>query len=83
MDDMVHVGIFNGLEPLLERTRGIIFIAFKFLDESASWRILHEQEDVILVREVGVELDDVGVVEPVLYLQLVDELAHHLVFHNR
>lgn len=45
-------------------------------------RILHHEEDVILIIEVAVEFDDVGVVQAVVNFQLSRKLILHPIFAN-
>jgi hypothetical protein len=44
---------------------------------------LQNDIDIVLVREVTVHLDDVGVVQELLYLQLTDELLRDLLLNQQ
>ena len=41
--------------------------------------VFHEEKDVVLVVEMGVKLNDVGVIQTVLYFEFVGELSEHVV----
>lgn len=79
MDHLVPMHVLYGVEDLLDRLAHEGFLALELLHESAVAGVLHHEEDVVLVLEVAVQFDDVGVVEAIVNLQLSCKLLFHLV----
>lgn len=50
--------------------------------ESSAGSVLHEEKDVVLIIEVGIKLDNVGMGEFVLYFQLGYQLIEHIVLDD-
>jgi hypothetical protein len=52
---------------------------FQFFHQGSSFRIFHEEKYVELILKVTVKLDDIGVGEAVVDLQLLEELLFHFI----
>lgn len=51
------------MNDLLDDVGSVLFGRFEFVHKDASLSILHEEKDVILVVKVGIEFDNVRVIE--------------------
>lgn len=82
VDDLLGVDVFQPIEALLDDGGSLLFASFQPLHQVPVWSILHQHENVILVLEVGVEFDDVGMAELVLDFQLFGQLQLHVVLSD-
>lgn len=76
------VQIFHWSEHLLYDDWPKFLSRFELLHEHASLSILHDQENMIFVIEMFVKLNDIGIVQRVMYFQLSGELFNHIVLEN-
>ena len=83
MHDAPVVDVVDSTDQLLQHPGHVALLALQLGQQFSALHVLHEQEDVVLVAEVAVELDDVGVVEHVEDLQLQAELLLHVVLLYR
>jgi hypothetical protein len=83
VDNSFPVHVADGIENLLNGTTDKRFFALEGFHESSIAGILHHQEDMILIIEVSIELDDIGMVQVVMNFQFGDELLFHFVFDDR
>lgn len=74
--------ILEGINGLLHVPGSDVLGALELVHEDAALRVLHQQEDVILVIEVSVQFYDVGVIQPIMDLQLSRELGDHVVLQD-
>lgn len=79
MDNSMLMCVADGLQHLMHDFWGVLFCVVDAVHEGACGCVLHEEKDVVLVVEMGVKLNDVGVIQAVLYFEFVGELSEHVV----
>jgi ATP-dependent helicase YprA (DUF1998 family) len=62
MDDAFAMQMIHCIDQRLHYSRHIFLIAANFSHQLASFHILHQKKDVVVITEVGVKFDHVGVV---------------------
>lgn len=82
MYDLMRMRVSDGLDHLPHDFGCELLSLLEMLHEGAAGGILHEEKYVVVVAEVAVEFDDVGVVQTVLDLQLVGELLQHVILED-
>lgn len=80
MDYMPVVDVSYGIDELVKHSRNILLVALEARHQLSALHELHQQEQVVLVTEVPVEFDYVGVVQQVQNLHFQQELGLHFVF---
>ena len=82
MRDSFWVEVLHPMNDLLDDVGSVLFGRFEFVHKDASLSILHEEKDVILVVKVGIEFDNVRVIEWVVNSELVSKLFYHIIFFD-
>lgn len=81
--DVIAVEVVDGPEHLHHGLADELLLALAVVHEHPAVDILHQQKHMVLVFEVGVQLDDVRVAQFVVDFQLLGELVHHPVLQDR
>jgi hypothetical protein len=75
--------MFHHFQQRLHHFRHVAFMTVELGEQLSAFHVLHQQKDMVIIAEVAVQLDDVGVVQLVQQLYLGAELRLHAVLSNR
>lgn len=84
MNNTVPVQVIYGIQNLRYNIADKGLTALEMIHKGPILNVLHQQEDMVVIVEVGIELGDIGMIigQQVMNLQFLAELFHHAILYN-